>query len=92
MGVGPRYFLRATLAYTEMKVFLAVPARTVDVGLVDTNGLEAPIVFKRMSVIPQIANGAPIAVKPSTEPAALSELIQRSRATGVCLRSIKKQR
>jgi len=33
MGAGPRYCLGATLAYTEMKIFLAVMARNIDFSL-----------------------------------------------------------
>jgi len=66
MGAGPRYCLGATLAYTEMKVFLATLARRMDFALADdalTSGQD--VEWKRMSIIPLPKDGVPIVVKPA---------------------------
>mmetsp|Transcript_39201 Transcript_39201/g.42493 ORF Transcript_39201/g.42493 Transcript_39201/m.42493 type:complete len:95 (-) Transcript_39201:16-300(-) len=58
-----------------MKVFLAVLAQTIDFGLVggnddDGNGKRKnnndDIVWKRMSLIPNLANRVPVHVRPTT--------------------------
>jgi cytochrome P450 len=61
MGGGPRYCLGATLAYTEMKVFLAVLARKLDFKLANPQEV---IVMKRMSILPKPADGVPVTSKP----------------------------
>ena len=66
MGAGPRYCLGSTLAYTEMKVFLATLARRMDFGLADGNLKSGEDVeWKRMSIIPLPKDGVPIVVKPA---------------------------
>jgi len=68
MGAGPRYCLGATLAYAEMKVFLAVLAQNVDYRLADEGALkgEDAVLWKRMSIIPKPADGVPIVMTPVT--------------------------
>lgn len=61
MGAGPRYCLGSHLAYTEMKVFLALLARNLDFDLASDKD---NIRWKRMSIIPKIENGVPIVVRP----------------------------
>jgi len=78
MGAGPRYCLGSTLAYAEMKVFLAVLAQTIDFDLVDDpkhyhqatitdhkkiKKKRKNIVWKRMSIIPKPANGVPVRIR-----------------------------
>jgi cytochrome P450 len=58
MGGGPRYCLGSHLAYTEMKVFLAVLARKIDFQLVQSP--EEELVIKRMSIMPTPADGVPV--------------------------------
>ena len=66
MGAGPRYCLGSTLAYTEMKVFLATLARRMDFDLADENLKSGEDVeWKRMSIIPLPKDGVPIEVKPA---------------------------
>jgi cytochrome P450 len=60
MGSGPRYCLGATLAYAEMKVFLATLARTVDYRLLGS--YEDGIVWKRTSILPKPADGIPVEI------------------------------
>jgi len=68
MGAGPRYCLGATLAYTEMKVFLALLARRIDFSLVNKDLLSGEdVVWKRMSIIPKPEDGVPIAVSKSSK-------------------------
>jgi len=68
MGAGPRYCLGATLAYTEMKVFLAVLARKIDFSLANQNLLAGQdVVWKRMSIIPKPDDGVPIVVSKSSK-------------------------
>jgi len=55
MGTGPRYCLGANLAYAEMKVFLAVMARTINFSL--ARDPDAKILWKRASIIPKEENG-----------------------------------
>ena len=47
MGAGPRYCLGSHLAYTEMKVFLALLARNLDFDLASDKD---NIRWKRMSI------------------------------------------
>lgn len=62
MIAGPRYCLGANLAYTEMKVFLAVLARTIDFELV---GNIEELEWKRLSVIPKPADGVLVTTRPA---------------------------
>jgi retinoid hydroxylase len=65
MGAGPRYCLGSNLAYVEMKVFLAVLARSLDFELVRVaNESTEGLVWKRMSIIPKVENGVPVRVRP----------------------------
>jgi len=65
MGAGPRYCLGSTLAYAEMKVFLAVLAQNVhDFKLADGQQ-DKEILWKRMSIIPRPLNGVPITIQPA---------------------------
>lgn len=61
MGAGPRYCLGATLAYTEMKIFLAILARNIEFTLTGTTDE-----WKRMSILPKPADGVPVTVAAST--------------------------
>merc|ERR1712029_804513 len=73
MGAGPRYCLGSTLAYAEMKIFLAVLAQSIDFDLVDDDSKKKKknkmndIVWKRMSIIPKPANGVPVRVRLARE-------------------------
>ena len=57
MGAGPRFCLGSNLAFTEMKVFLAVLARRIDYQLENPN---KEIELKTISIMPQPADGVPI--------------------------------
>jgi cytochrome P450 len=69
MGAGPRYCLGSVLAHTEMKVFLATLARSIDFELVrDPVDSSRDLRWKRTSIIPKLESGVPIRVsarKPS---------------------------
>uniref|UniRef100_A0A7S2EK13 Cytochrome P450 n=1 Tax=Ditylum brightwellii TaxID=49249 RepID=A0A7S2EK13_9STRA len=60
MGAGPRYCLGSTLAYTEMKCFLAVLARKIDYFSLVGDNSKGEIEWKRMSIIPKPEDGVPI--------------------------------
>jgi cytochrome P450 len=65
MGAGPRYCLGSNLAYVEMKVFLAVLARSLDFELAQSaDDSTEGLVWKRMSIIPKVENGVPVRVRP----------------------------
>ena len=67
LGAGPRRCLGGTLAYAEMRVFLAVLARRAEFDLEGAYADGAtPIRWKRMSIIPQAADGVPVTVRPAT--------------------------
>lgn len=75
MGAGPRYCLGATLAYTEMKVFLSVLARRIDFSLATKDLVSGQdVVWKRMSIIPKPEDGVPIIVS------ACSKVVQNKEA------------
>lgn len=59
-GVGPRYCLGVNLALAEMKVFLALFARSVDFDL--TNTTPENVEWKNFSIIPKPRDGAEITV------------------------------
>jgi cytochrome P450 len=64
MGAGPRYCLGSVLAYTEMKVFLATLARSIDFELVrDPVDSMRDLRWKRTSIIPKLESGVPIRVR-----------------------------
>jgi len=70
MGAGPRYCLGSTLAYAEMKVFLAVLAQNVDYRLVSQGtgegaGEGKKVIWKRLSIIPKAENGVPVVMTPA---------------------------
>jgi len=62
-GYGARYCLGANLAMAEMKVFLALFARSVDFELVNMS--QANVTWKKMSMIPKPEDGTVIAPCPS---------------------------
>jgi cytochrome P450 len=63
MGAGPRYCLGSVLAHTEMKVFLATLARSIDFELVmDPVDSSRDLRWKRTSIIPKLESGVPIRV------------------------------
>jgi len=66
MGAGPRYCLGSTLAYAEMKVFLAVLAQNVNDFQLAEGQKEKDVLWKRLSIIPRPLNGVPITIQPST--------------------------
>jgi cytochrome P450 family 26 subfamily A len=62
-GYGARYCLGANLAMAEMKVFLALFARSVDFELVNMS--KANVTWKKISMIPKPEDGTVIAPRPS---------------------------
>lgn len=66
MGAGPHYCLGAYLAYAEMKVFLAVAARSMDFELAGS-AAQDKVQWKRMSIIPKERSGVPLIARPKGE-------------------------
>jgi cytochrome P450 len=62
-GYGARYCLGANLAMAEMKVFLALFARSVDFELVNMS--QDNVTWKKISMIPKPEDGTVIAPRPS---------------------------
>ena len=69
LGAGPRYCLGATLAMTEMKVFLATLARNVDYRLAGATAKGSDkLKWRRASFVPKERNGVLVNIFPPSTP------------------------